>query len=133
MNLDNVDDDENKQTYGGLSFDQIEKVRNLLISRREQQKITQREIGRRAGISQMLISNAERTGYLSGRALDYFKMLAGYGIEPNDIARIIGTLKDTEEPDNERVIKLHTIMAGLNTLSNRDLDVIERIISGMSK
>lgn len=130
-------DSDNKEpldTYGGITYEQAEKIRNLYISRREQLKLSQRELAKQAGINQNSVSLAERSGYLSMRAIDFLKMIClGYGVEPNDVAKLLGLLNSrSSEQSIEREMKLKTILAGLGMLSNDDLDVAARIIRGMA-
>lgn len=75
---------------GPVSSEQAQRFQDLLISRRKQRFGTQMEAAKGAGVSQTLISTLERGPHTGMRVLDLFKVLQAYGVEPNEVASILG-------------------------------------------
>lgn len=65
------------------------KIRDLFLKRREELGLNQRQMAVRSGVSQSYISFVERSGSMNGKAIEFFKMLHGYGIDPKEILDIL--------------------------------------------
>jgi transcriptional regulator with XRE-family HTH domain len=74
----------------GATGEQARKWHDLLVGRRELKGLNQTEAAERAGVSQPLISQVERTPYTGMRLWDVLRILKVYGIEPNEAAEILG-------------------------------------------
>ncbi len=115
-------------TRGGVTMEQAQGISNMLRSIRG--KVPQRVIANRAGVSQTYVDKVERQGYMSGRAIDFFKLVCAYGIEPNDIARFLGLLTDAKDQDSLRV---KVLIQRIRSLDEDELPVIERLLDGFPK
>jgi hypothetical protein len=120
---------------GPVTNEQAQAFQELPTTRRKQRYGTQMEAAKGAGVSQTLISTLERGAHTGMRVIDLRKVLRAYGIEPNEVASILGYFDQSNprDPGDNRVKHLALDLQHMPAdKRDRALGMIEALLKGLS-
>lgn len=91
--------------------EQVKRFRERLISARQSRSLTQVEAAEEIGVSQALVSSLEHGPSAGMRVGELFKVLSFYGIQPNEVADILGYAPNhiprrADDPRVRRILQL---------------------------
>lgn len=123
--------------YVTFTPEQTRQWQELFQMRRKTLGWSQMKAAEMAGVSQTLISSIERGPHIGLRAADLFKVAKVYGIEPNDIARVLGTLPEDRVYDSDTRKKLSQVWDSVALLPEDKLEqlleVMEIVVRGITR